>query len=58
MKQLKIILTTFTIAFALSFLLDLNVIAKNYIRHALVVILIIVTLLVGFHLIKVESRKK
>jgi hypothetical protein len=58
MKQLKIISITFALAFLLSLLLDIDFVAKNYIRHALVIIMILFVLYFGYHLLKVESNKK
>lgn len=48
MKRLFIILAAFVLAFAASFLLDVPSISGNVVRYALVVLLIIVILWLGW----------
>lgn len=56
MKILLIILATFILAFATSFLYELDFITKNPIRYALVLVLILIELLTGFFYIKSEIK--
>lgn len=59
MKELKIILAilmTFGIAFATSLLFEWHFIAKNWLRYALVVMLILLELVIGFFYVKEESK--
>ena len=58
MKEIKIIaaiIITFVIAFATSALLEISFIKNNWIRYALVILIIILELFIGFMYVKSES---
>ncbi|SHG27923.1 hypothetical protein [Flavobacterium johnsoniae] len=57
MKQIKIILVVFFLAFATSVLFDWCFIAENLVRKILVVLLIIVELIIGLYLVKAATFK-
>jgi uncharacterized membrane protein len=58
MKILKIIITTFIIAFATSALFELKFIDTNLVRYILVILLILIELAIGFFYVKSEVKSK
>jgi uncharacterized membrane protein len=60
MKELKIIfaiIIVFIIAFATSALLDIAFVARNWMRYALVILIILLELYIGFMYVKSEVSK-
>lgn len=57
MKQLLVILLTFTTTFATSFLLDLHFINCNIVRYVIVIAFIIVQFIIGFQILKTISKQ-
>lgn len=55
MRQLITILITILILFAESFLLDIPFITANPLRIAIVVILFIITIIIGFRFVQIQS---
>ena len=57
MKNIAIVLVTIIIAFLVSALLDWSWVANNPVRYALVVIVIILVLLLGWILLKENTKQ-
>ena len=57
MKNIAIVLGTIIIAFLVSALLDWSWVANNPVRYALVVIVIILVLLLGWILLKENTKQ-
>lgn len=58
MKNIAIVMSTITIAFLVSALLDWPWVANNPVRYALVVVLILLVLMLGWLLLKENSKQK
>jgi cell division protein FtsW (lipid II flippase) len=58
MKNIAIVLATIIIAFLVSALLDWSWVANNPVRYALVVVIIILVLLLGWLSLKENAKQK
>lgn len=57
LKIIVAIIIVFVIAFATSILLEIEFIKRNWLRYALVVLIILLELFIGFMYVKSESFK-
>lgn len=58
MKNIAIVIGTITIAFLVSALLDWPWVATNPVRYALVIVVILLVLILGWFLLKENTNKK